>query len=87
MEEAEEEGETDEHDLEAFAASLEEAEPNMSPEEYAEAEAAISEMADALVTMREAKTRLAQVQRDRGFNGPAPQPSSGKGRGGGGKSG
>ena len=54
----------------------------MAPEEYAEAEAAISEMADALVTMREAKTRLAQVRRDRGFNGPAPQPNSGKGRGG-----
>ena len=66
----EEEGgkeEGDEQDFEAFVASLEEAEPNMSSEEYAEAEGAIAEMADALVTMREAKTRLAQVRRDRGF--------------------
>ena len=63
-----------EQELEAFAADFEEAEPGMTQEEIAEAEGAIAEMADALVTMREARTHVAQVRKDGGFGAQLQQP-------------
>ncbi|CAE7273095.1 tenm3 [Symbiodinium sp. KB8] len=62
-------------------------EEGVDPAHLEALESGIEASAEALVSMREARTRLAEVRKDRGYKGPAAQAGGGgKGRGRGGAS-
>ncbi|CAE7263203.1 unnamed protein product [Symbiodinium microadriaticum] len=69
-----------ETEAEALAAELEQAEnEGVDPNMLEQLEGYVENAAEALITMRDAKTRLQEVRRDRGFGKAGPGPSAGAG--------
>ncbi|CAE7294222.1 RE1 [Symbiodinium natans] len=62
--------EAQEKELEALATSLDEMEGELDDQGLNEAEAALSDMAEALMTLKEARGKIAAVKKDRGYGKP-----------------